>query len=101
MNDEIVNQNETLFELIESQIDILLAMFSRPVVQQQLLAIFLILLVAWIIPESLRRWWDRHKEYRKLPSCRTIQIPTLARRPLPFIYPPFVAYPLKFDHLAV
>ncbi len=62
MENEGINQSETLLELIENQIDILLAMILRPVVQQQILAVFVILVVAWALPEGFRHWWQRHEK---------------------------------------
>ncbi|MCB0041343.1 MAG: hypothetical protein KDE23_16750, partial [Caldilinea sp.] len=48
-------QENFLGQIIRGQIDFLLAMLARPVVQQQLLVILAILLVAWTLPEILRR----------------------------------------------
>ena len=62
MNDDALTQNETLIELIENQIDILLAMILRPVVQQQILALLIILLIAWIIPDGFRYWWRKRQQ---------------------------------------
>ena len=62
MNDDALTQNETLIELIENQIDILLAMILRPVVQQQILALLVILLIAWIIPDGFRYWWRKRQQ---------------------------------------
>lgn len=62
MENEGINQSESLLELIESQIDILLAMILRPVVQQQILAVFVILVVAWALPEGFRHWWQKREE---------------------------------------
>ncbi len=48
-------QGGFLSEMIRGQIEYLLAMVPRPVVQQQLLVILAILLVAWSLPEIVRR----------------------------------------------
>ena len=48
-------QENFLGQIIRGQIDFLLAMLARPVVQQQLLVILAILLIAWTLPEILRR----------------------------------------------
>lgn len=59
MDTESVSQTETLRQLMQDQLDIILAVISRPVVKQQLFAIFLVLLIAWLLPEILQRWWPR------------------------------------------
>lgn len=57
MENGITNQTDSLWELLQTQIDMLLVVITRPVVQYQLLAMFLILLIAWLLPEGIRRWW--------------------------------------------
>ena len=59
MNEDQVNQAETLWQILQDQLDILLAVISRPVVEQQLFAIFFVLLIAWLLPEAGRHWWRR------------------------------------------
>ena len=59
MNDESVRQTDTLISILQDQIDYLLAMVVRPVVQQQLLVILLILPISLLLPEFVRRW--RHR----------------------------------------
>ncbi len=46
-------------EIINNQIDILLEIISRPVVQRQIFAALIILLIAWLLPEGIRRWRQR------------------------------------------
>lgn len=46
-------------EFINDKIDILLELISRPVVQRQIFAALLILLIAWLLPEGIRRWRQR------------------------------------------
>lgn len=48
-------QGDFLGQIIRGQIDYLLAMLARPVVQQQLLVILAILLISWALPEIVRR----------------------------------------------
>ena len=55
MDNEYGNQSADLKEILGEQLEVLLAMLLRPVVQRQLLAICLILLVAWLLPEGIRR----------------------------------------------
>ncbi|NCF66365.1 MAG: mechanosensitive ion channel [Chloroflexi bacterium] len=66
MDNGSVNQTETLVDNLRSQVDVLLAVISRPVVQQQILAFLFILLVAWILPEALRRWRQQQMALREV-----------------------------------
>ena len=52
MNSDGVRQNDLLIEIIRDQIEYLMAMVVRPVVQQQLLVILLILVISWLLPET-------------------------------------------------
>ena len=61
MDRESVSQTETLWELLRDQLNILLSMIPRPVVQQQIITLLFILLVSWLLPEGLRRWRRRRK----------------------------------------
>ncbi len=60
-------QSEQLIDIIRHQIEYLLAMIVRPVVQQQLLVMLLILVIAWLVPELLRRWRRQTRGAAKLP----------------------------------
>ncbi len=62
-----MNQSEQLMDIIRHQIEYLLAMIVRPVVQQQLLVMLLILVIAWLVPELLRRWRRQTKAAGRLP----------------------------------
>jgi small-conductance mechanosensitive channel len=62
MNDEGLIQSGTIVELLRSQLEILLAMVSRPVVQRQILTALLILFISWALPEGFRRWRRRRHE---------------------------------------
>lgn len=59
MEDQLLNQTDSLFSILQDQIQYLLAMVARPVVQQQLLVILLILAVSILLPYLLRRWRRR------------------------------------------
>jgi potassium efflux system protein len=88
MDTEVTNQTETLWDLLESQLDILLAVLSRPVVQQQIVAILVILLISWLLPEVIRRRWlkrhagedlsDESKSIRRLAALFHLYTPILA-----------------------
>ncbi|MBE2220240.1 MAG: mechanosensitive ion channel [Anaerolineae bacterium] len=88
MENEIVNQTENLRELLQTQIDMMLAVISRPVVQYQLVAMFIILLISWLGPESIRRWWwpryanndtpNVSSRYRRLAALYHLYPPILA-----------------------
>ncbi|MCZ7670022.1 MAG: hypothetical protein M5U34_24035 [Chloroflexi bacterium] len=83
MNKDQVNQAETLWQILQDQLDILLAVISRPVVQQQLLALFFVLLMAWLLPEVGRRWWQRRYPTSDEPA---IVPPSRGRRWLRALY---------------
>ena len=59
MDNQNIDQAGTLVNVLQNQVDFLLAMISRPVVQQQILAMLLILIVSWLLPEVVRRWRRR------------------------------------------
>ena len=52
-------QTADVIELIGGQLDVMVAMLTRPVVLWQLLVLFLILLVSWLLPEGFRRYRGR------------------------------------------
>ncbi len=55
MEDEGLVQSDSVADVLASQLEVLLAMLSRPVVQRQILAGLLILFVSWALPEAWRR----------------------------------------------
>jgi potassium efflux system protein len=64
MDDEAITQGESLVNILQDQLRTALAQISRPVVRWQLLAIILILLIAWLLPEVVRKWLDRRNPDR-------------------------------------
>lgn len=56
MDTESQNQAQSVIDSLRNQFEVFLAMMSRPVVQQQILAFVLILLISWLLPEGVRRW---------------------------------------------
>ena len=61
MEDEGLVQSDSVADVLASQLEVLLAMLSRPVVQRQILAGLLILFVSWALPEAWRRWRQRRQ----------------------------------------
>jgi len=68
MDSENVNQASSLIELLRDQLEILLAVIVRPVVQRQILAVLLIILIAWLAPEGIRRWRGRRSTPGEAPD---------------------------------
>lgn len=67
MNPETTTPAElSLWTIVQSQINTLLAILVRPVVQQQILTILAILLCTWMLPELVRYWQLRHT--RRIPA---------------------------------
>jgi small-conductance mechanosensitive channel len=66
MDDAVAVDTAPLADVISSQFTALEAMLSRPVVQWQVLAIVLVLVLAWLIPEAIRRWPVRKASSRVL-----------------------------------
>lgn len=64
MDEETIVKGESLVNILQDQIRTVLAQISRPVVRWQLFAIILILLLAWLLPEVLRKWLDRRNPNR-------------------------------------
>jgi small-conductance mechanosensitive channel len=60
MDNDRITQVESVVDSIKDLVDILLEILSRPVVQRQLLAVLLILFIAWLLPEEVRRWRRKH-----------------------------------------
>ncbi len=56
MDPKQIGQNQLLSEIVRDQFEYLLAMLVRPVVQQQLLVILLVLTVSGLLAMGLRRW---------------------------------------------
>ena len=52
-------QPQPLIDILLNLIEFTLAVLSRPVVQNQVLVILLILLVTWLLPKGVRRWWQQ------------------------------------------
>ncbi|MFN2160651.1 MAG: mechanosensitive ion channel family protein [Candidatus Promineifilaceae bacterium] len=53
MDGENLEQAEPFIDVLRDQIDFLLAVISRPVLQRQIIAILIILLVTWLLPSAL------------------------------------------------
>ena len=52
----------TFVDLLRDQIGILITVLLRPVVQQQVLAFFLILLISWLLFKGLYHWWQLNND---------------------------------------
>ncbi len=61
MEETTLGPNESLGDIVLNQLNTLLAVIARPVVQQQILAIGVIFLVALLAPEAFRWWWRRRQ----------------------------------------
>jgi len=59
MDNDNINQVDSVVDSLKDQFDIFLEILSRPVVQRQILAVLLILLIVWLLPEGIRRWRQR------------------------------------------
>ena len=59
MDENIIVPGESLADIITNQLNMMLAFLDRPVVQQQILAIAGIILIALLLPEVVRRWWQQ------------------------------------------
>ena len=71
VEDNITNE-ESIVDFFNNQFDILLALLSRPAVQLQIFALFLILLIAWLLPEGIRYWRRRQGSIGEKPRSETI-----------------------------
>ncbi|MCB0197506.1 MAG: mechanosensitive ion channel [Anaerolineae bacterium] len=61
MDENIIIPGESLADIITNQLNMMLAFLDRPVVQQQILAIAGIIIIAMLLPEGVRRWWQRRQ----------------------------------------
>ncbi len=59
MDEESLEQAEPLIDVLRDQLDFLLAVISRPVLQRQIIAILFILLVTWLLPAGFQTWQKR------------------------------------------
>jgi len=59
MESDITIQANSLLYILQNQLNILLAVLSRPVVLRQIFAFLAILLIAWLVPEGFHRWRQR------------------------------------------
>jgi len=78
MNDDNHEQVGTFFELLLDQVDAVLAVISRSVVQQQIIVFFFILALSWLLSKSVHRWWQRHRINIDKPKM----VGSLERKPL-------------------
>jgi len=60
MESENLDQAEPLVEILRDQLNIFIALISRPVVQRQIAAVLVILIVVWLVPLGYQRW-RRHR----------------------------------------
>lgn len=60
--EEELNQSGSVIDLVTSQLEILAAALTRPVVQRQILTVVLILLITWALPAVIRRWRRQQQE---------------------------------------
>ena len=52
MDEEIIGQSEILGDIVLGQLNTLLVFLARPVVQRQIMAIIIIVLVALLVPQG-------------------------------------------------
>ena len=63
MKTDSTGQIGEFFELLLDQINISIAVISRPVVQQQILAFLSILLVSWVVFKGIQILWNRRHAF--------------------------------------
>lgn len=63
MNNNNPEQIELFFEILLDQINIVITVLSRPVVQQQILAFISILFISWIVFRGMRSLWKRRHPF--------------------------------------
>jgi len=78
MNGDNQELGGTFFELLRDQVDAVLAVISRPVVQRQIFVFFFVLSISWLLSKSVHRWWQRHRRNIDKPKM----IGSLDRQPL-------------------
>ena len=78
MNDGNQEQVRTFIELLLDQVDIVLAVISRPVVQRQIFAFFLVLVISWLLSKGVHYWWLRRSGNKNSPQI----VGALKRQPL-------------------
>lgn len=66
-NDSLI-QAQTVVNSFKDQVEIILAMLSRPVVQRQILVVLFILIITWLLPEGIRRWHRRRTSTSEAPE---------------------------------
>ena len=64
MDEETIVRSDSLIKILRDQLSTVLAQISRPVVQWQIMAIIMILVVAWLLPEGVRKWLERRNPDR-------------------------------------
>jgi small-conductance mechanosensitive channel len=72
MEEDSLNQTETVIDSLQNQVEFFLAMISRPVVQRQILAFIVILIISWLLPEGIRRWRKKRRSTNEEPATETI-----------------------------
>jgi len=74
MNNDNPEHIEIFFELLRDQINIVIAVLSRPVVQQQIFAFIIVLLISWLVFKGLKsRWLRSHPVASKLQLERLLK----------------------------
>lgn len=59
MNPELIGPSESIVDIVLNELNMLLAFVERPVMQRQILVIAVIFLIALLLPEGVRWWWQR------------------------------------------
>jgi small-conductance mechanosensitive channel len=62
MDEEGLIQSGSVIDILASQLEVLLAMLSRPVIQRQILAALLVVIISWVLLEGIRRWRKRRQQ---------------------------------------
>jgi small-conductance mechanosensitive channel len=78
MNDDNHEHVGTFIELLLDQVDAVLTVISRSVVQQQIIVFFFVLAFSWLLSKSVHRWWQRHRKKIDKPTT----VGSLERQPL-------------------
>ena len=61
MHDDNQEHIGTFIDSLLDQVDAVLAVISRPVVQRQIFVFIFVLGVSWLLSKSVHRWWQRHR----------------------------------------